>query len=124
VLFRSLSGRFGLNQGVPPKVSAAAAQARRALTAKGGTTRPVDPRRVGPWLGYYEGGYLLAMDRSRLVLRLQSRRFDLRWVRGETYLMADGLLPGSTVLLRRDPDGTPTLVVAGIETVRREVGPT
>ncbi|SNT64096.1 CubicO group peptidase, beta-lactamase class C family [Asanoa hainanensis] len=123
VLNLILSSRFGLNEGVPPKVSAAAARARETLTAKGPTTRPVDPRRVGPWLGYYEGGYLLALDRSRLVLALQSRRFDLRWVRGETYLMADGLVPGATVLLRRDPDGTPTLAVAGVETVRREVGP-
>lgn len=122
VLNLILSGRFGLNDGVPPKVSAAAERARLALTVKGRTTHPVDPRRVEPWLGYYEGGYLLALEGSRLVLRLQSRRFDLRWVRGETYLMADGLLPGATVLLRRDPDRTPTLVVADVETVRREVG--
>ncbi|MEV4619556.1 serine hydrolase domain-containing protein [Asanoa sp. NPDC049573] len=123
VLNLILSSRLGLNEGVPPKVSAAAAAARRALAAKGSTTRPVERRRVQPWLGYYEGGYLLALEGSRLVLHLQSRRFNLRWVDGDTYLMADGLLPGSTVVLRHDPDGTPALVVAGIDTVRREVGP-
>jgi len=123
VLNLILGTEFGINKGVPPKVSAAAAGARRALVDKGRTVRPVDPRRVQPWLGYYEGGYLLALEKSRLVLHLQSRRFDLRWVKGDSYLMADGLMPGATVLLRRDPDGTPALVVAGIDTVRREVGP-
>jgi CubicO group peptidase (beta-lactamase class C family) len=61
-------------------------------------------------------------EKSGLVLHLQSRRFDLRWLRGEAYLMAGGVLPGSPVTLRRDPDGTPVLVVAGIDTVRRTVG--
>ena len=77
---------------------------------------------VRPWLGHYEGGYLLALEGAALVLHLQSRRIELRWLRGDSYIMADGLLPGSPPTLRRAPDGTPVIDVAGIDRVRRTVG--
>ena len=47
---------------------------------------------------------------------------ELRLQKGETYVMADGLPPGVTVLLNRDPDGVPALDITGVERVRRTVG--
>jgi hypothetical protein len=36
--------------------------------------------------------------------------------------MVDGLLPGGVTTLRRDADGKPSMLVAGVDAVRRTVG--
>jgi CubicO group peptidase (beta-lactamase class C family) len=117
-----LSTRFGIDVGSPEKVTAIAAKARAALLAVGQTLHPVNKTHVAPFLGYYEAGYQLFLDAGRLLLQVQSRVMELRLQKGETYVMADGLLPGVTVLLTRDPDGVPAMDITGVERVRRTVG--
>jgi beta-lactamase class C len=122
VLMYVLSKEFGVNEGSPAKVTAAAAAGREALLAIGPTLRPVSKTRVAPFLGYYEGGYQIFLDGGKLFFQIQSRIIELRLQQGETYVAADGLLPGTPVLLTRDPDGVPVMDITGVERVRRTVG--
>jgi beta-lactamase class C len=117
-----LSHQFGINDGSPAKIVAAADTAREGLLAIGPTLHPVNRTHVAPFLGYYEGGYQIYLDGGRLLLQVQSRIMELRLQKGETYVMADGLLPGTPVLLTRDPDGVPAMDITGVERVRRTVG--
>ncbi|HEX4016083.1 MAG TPA: serine hydrolase domain-containing protein [Frankiaceae bacterium] len=117
-----LSKQFGIDEGSPAKVSAAAARGREGLLAIGPTLHPVDKRHVAPFLGYYEGGYQVFFESARLLVQVQSRVIELRLQSGENYVMVDGLLAGVPVALTRDPDGVPAMDITGVERVRRTVG--
>jgi hypothetical protein len=69
VLNLLLSQRFGLNVGGSSKVHDAYKAAVRDLRRLGHRSRPVHPRAVAPFLGYYEGGYRLVIrDRDVRIL--------------------------------------------------------
>jgi CubicO group peptidase (beta-lactamase class C family) len=117
-----LSERFGLNVGVPAKVDDAYRAAIDDLRRLGRLARPVDPRAVAPFLGYYEAGYRLVPQSSGPRIRLGSRVMPLLAMPDDTYVMSGGLLVGNRVKLHRDSDGVPQMELVGLETVRRTVG--
>jgi CubicO group peptidase (beta-lactamase class C family) len=111
-----------LNRGVPAKVRDAYRQAVDGLDQLGRGTKRVDPRAVEPFLGYYEGGYRLLVEDGTVVIRVASRVLPLRTAVDGGYIVSDGLFVGVPVTLDRDRDGTPRIVLQGLETVRRTVG--
>jgi CubicO group peptidase (beta-lactamase class C family) len=122
VLNLLLSQRFGLNSGVAAKIDDLHASELARLRTLGRRSRPVDLRAVAPHFGHYEGGYLLEPVRRDLVLRLGSRALPLRTHPDGDYVISGGLLVEVRVKLGRDVDGTPTIELVDLETVRRTVG--
>ncbi len=118
-----LSQRFGLNVGVPTKVDDAYQAAISDLRRLGRLARPVDPHAVAPFLGYYEGGYRLALDNRDLRILLGARVMPVRAMSDGGYIMSGGLVVGTRVVLDRDSDGVSRMELVGLETVRRTVGP-
>jgi CubicO group peptidase (beta-lactamase class C family) len=123
VLNLLLNQELGLNEGVPAKVDGLYDAAISALRAQGRQTRPVSRTVLEPYLGIYEGGYQLTRQGSDVLLVLGSRRLPLRALDGGNLVMSGGLLVQQPVNLRLDVDGTPTIEIVGLETVRRTVGP-
>ena len=122
VLNLLLSGRFGLNSGVAAKIDDLYASEMTKLRAIGRQTRPVDLNAVAPHFGHYGGGYVLEPVRRDLILRLGSRVLPLREHADGGYVIAGGLLVEVRVKLGHDLDGTPTIELVELETVRRTVG--
>jgi CubicO group peptidase (beta-lactamase class C family) len=122
VLNLLLSQRLGLNRGVPAKIDRAFQAAVGTLRKLGRQSRPVDPRAVSPFLGYYEGGYQLVLARRELQVLIGSRVLPMRATKDGGYVMSGGLLVGTGVKLDRDADGVPRMELVGLETVRRTVG--
>jgi CubicO group peptidase (beta-lactamase class C family) len=122
VLNLLLSERFGLNSGVAAKIDDLYVSAMTGLRAAGRQSRPVDLDAVVEHFGHYERGYVLEPVRRDLVLRLGSRALPLRAHADGDYVIAGGLLVEVRVKLDRDVDGTPTIELVELETVRRTVG--
>jgi hypothetical protein len=122
VLNLLLSQRLGLNRGVPAKIDRAFQAAVGTLRKLGRQSRPVDPRAVSPFLGYYEGGYQLVLAKRELQVLIGSRVLPVRATKDGGYVMSGGLLVGTGVKLDRDADGVPRMELVGLETVRRTVG--
>jgi CubicO group peptidase (beta-lactamase class C family) len=123
VLNLLLSQRLGLNDNVPPKVDRLNEAQIAELLKIGRTSRRVQPRTVEPFLGYYEGGYQLVLERGELWILLGPRVMPLRAMADGGYVMSGGLLVENRVRLDRDRDGVPRMELVGLETVRRTVGP-
>lgn len=117
-----LSQRFGLNVGVPAKVQDAYEAAISDLRKQGRLSRPVDPHRVAPFLGVYEGGYRVVLHNRDVQILLGPRAMPLRAMPDGGYIMSGGFLAGIRVMLDRDIDGVPRMELVGLETVRRTVG--
>jgi CubicO group peptidase (beta-lactamase class C family) len=117
-----LSQRFGLNVGVPAKVHHAYKAAMSELRKLGRRSRPVNPRAVAPFLGYYEGGYRLVLHNRDLRILLGPRVMPLRAMTDGGYIISGGLLVETRVRLDRDRDGVRRMELVGLETVRRTVG--
>jgi CubicO group peptidase (beta-lactamase class C family) len=122
VLNLLLSGRFGLNAGVPDKALAENARWLGVLAGVGKDARPVDLAAVDPYLGFYEGGYSLARQGRDLQLRIGPRVFPLEVMPDGSYVMSGGFMVGAEVRLARERDGTPRVEIVGAEIVRRTVG--
>ena len=123
VLNLLLSQRLGLNDNVPPKVDRLNEAQIAELLKIGRTSRRVQPRTVEPFLGYYERGYQLVLERGELWILLGPRVMPLRAMADGGYVMSGGLLVETRVKLDRDRDGVPRMELVGLETVRRTVGP-
>jgi CubicO group peptidase (beta-lactamase class C family) len=122
VLNLLLSERLGLNRGVPFEVDRAYQKAVSDLRKLGRQSRPVDPRAVAPFLGYYEGGYQVVPAKRELQVRIGPRVMPVRAMKDGDYVMSGGLLVGTNVKLDRDADGVPRMELFKLETVRRTVG--
>jgi len=113
-----LNQRFGLNPGVADKALAASDTGLADLAKLGRQARPVDPRVVEPFLGYYEHDYTLGRDGGQLQLLLGPRRLTLAAMPDGSYVVSDGLLPGNRVNLTVGKDGHRRLEFIDFETVR------
>jgi CubicO group peptidase (beta-lactamase class C family) len=122
VLNHLLSQRFGLNQGVNERIDAAYDQATAKLGETWKQTLPVNRAAVAPYLGYYEGGYRLLLDKGTPQIRIVSRVLPLRALPDGSYVTTSGLLPGLAVHLTRGSDGVSRMELEGLETVSRTVG--
>jgi CubicO group peptidase (beta-lactamase class C family) len=122
VLNLLLSQRLGLNRGATLAVEDANRAAVTKLRRLGRMARPVRPRTVAPFLGYYEGGYRLVLHHGKLQILLGPRVTPLLTMPNGDYIAAGGLLVENRVKLDRDADGVPRMELVGFETVRRTVG--
>ena len=113
-----LDQRFGINPGVADKALASSDTGLANLAQLGRQTRPVDPRVVEPFLGYYEHDYSLVRDGGQLQLLVGPRRLTLAAMPDGSYVVSDGLLPGNRVNLTLDKDGHRRLEFVDFETVR------
>ena len=104
VLALLLSDRFALNVGVPAKALEANEAGMSDLRRAGRLSRPVDPRKVTPFLGYYERGYRVVLQNRDLRILLGSRVMPLRAMTDGGYIVSGGLLVGNLVKLNRDAD--------------------
>jgi hypothetical protein len=92
------------------------------LRKLGRLARPVDPHALAPFPGHYEGGYRLVLDNRDLRILLGPRVMPLRAMSDGGYIMSDGLLVETRVMLDLDNDGVPHMELVGLEPVRRTVG--
>ena len=115
VLNLLLHQRFGLNPGVADQALAASDTGLAHLAQLGRQARPVDPRVVEPFLGYYEHDYALVRDGGQLRLLVGPRRLTLAAMPDGSYVVSDGLLPGNRVNLKLDKDGHRRLEFVGFE---------
>ena len=113
-----LDQRFGLNPGVADKALASSDTGLANLAQLGRQARPVDPRVVEPFLGYYEHDYSLVRDGGQLQLLIGPRRLTMAAIPDGSYVVSDGLLPGNRVNLTLDKDGHRRLEFVDFETVR------
>jgi CubicO group peptidase (beta-lactamase class C family) len=74
VLNLFLSDIFGINTGANEAVASLYKGARQKLQDTAAQSGPVDPTAIGPYLGYYERGYYLAIDTSGALRLHQSTR--------------------------------------------------
>ena len=118
ILSLLLDQRFGLNPGVAEKALASSDTGLANLAQLGRQARPVDPRVVEPFLGYYEHDYSLVRDGGQLQLLVGPRRLTLAAMPDGSYVVSDGLLPGNRVNLTLDKDGHRRLEFVDFETVR------
>ncbi|HEU4999337.1 MAG TPA: serine hydrolase domain-containing protein [Lapillicoccus sp.] len=118
VLNLLLDQRFGYNPGLAEKVLEVSDAGLANLAQLGRQARPVDPRVVEPFLGYYEHDYTLVRDGGRLRLLVGPRRLTLAAMPDGSYRVSDGLLPGNRVNLTLDQDGHRRLELVDFETVR------
>lgn len=118
VLNLLLNQRFGLNPGVADKALAASDTGLATLAQLGRQSRPVDPKVVEPFLGYYEHDYTLVREGGQLVLLVGPRRLTLAAMADGSYVVSEGLLPAARVNLALDPDGRRRLELVDFETVR------
>jgi CubicO group peptidase (beta-lactamase class C family) len=119
-----LSARFGLNQGSNEAVVATYQAAEQRLSDLAAQAAPVKRDAVTPYLGHYEKGWRVAFDADgELRLRQSSRAIRVLAMPDGSYVMAGGVLPGTTVRFSRDGTGMPWLEIEGIETVRWSSGP-
>ncbi len=119
-----LSAQFGLNVGVNETVVAQYQAAEQHLTDLASQAELVDEAAIGPYLGYYEKGWRLAVDAGgTLLLRQSSRAIPLLAMPNGDYVMAGGVLPGNAVRFSKDGSGMRWLEIQDIETVRWSSGP-
>jgi CubicO group peptidase (beta-lactamase class C family) len=122
VLNLLLSQRFGLNQGVTDRAVAASNTDLGVLTKLGRRSRPIDPRTVEPFLGFYEAGYTVTRTGRELLIQIGSRAFPLEALPDGSFVVGGGLIVTLPVHFTRDPDGTVHMELVGLETVRRTNG--
>jgi CubicO group peptidase (beta-lactamase class C family) len=113
-----LDQRFGLNPGVADKALAASDAGLATLARVGRQARPVDPRVVEPFLGFYEHDYTLVREGGRLQLLIGPRRLSLAAMPDGSYVVSDGLLPANRLNLTVDRNGHRQIEFVGFETVR------
>lgn len=111
--------RYGLNTGGADAVHQVYLETIDQLRTVGATARRVPPDVASRYVGRYEKGYELDVVSGQLVVRLGARRLTVKARPDGTYVHADGLVVGAPATLSADPDGTPRVVVAGIDSVRR-----
>jgi CubicO group peptidase (beta-lactamase class C family) len=114
-----LLNRYGLNQGAAQVVQRQYDQAIADLRAAGSGARRVPTATANGLAGYYERGYRLEAERGNLVVHSGPRSYTVEQAKDGGYVIADGFLPGAPVTFGTDPDGTPRMVLAGAEDVRR-----
>ncbi len=117
-----LNQRLSLNLGVPAKAVAANAAALDHQRQLGRQAKAVDRKAVNRYLGYYEGGYCMALDGRDLQFHQGPRVFPLEVMPDGSYVIAGGLLVGAPVKLAIDNDGVPHIEIVGLETARRTTG--
>ncbi|HEU4998161.1 MAG TPA: serine hydrolase domain-containing protein, partial [Lapillicoccus sp.] len=122
VLDSLLSRRLGLNVGGGQAAIDGGARAVAEMVDVGRQAVRIDPKKVQPHLGYYEGNWSLVMVGSSLQLRIGPRVGTLLLLPDGTYFVSASTLQGLRVELGRDADGTPHLAFGGYETVRRMSG--
>jgi CubicO group peptidase (beta-lactamase class C family) len=122
VLDHLLSMRFGLNDGLQPKLEALVDEALAKLDEIWQQTTRPDRSKVEPFLGYYEGGYSVLFEEGVPTIRMASRAFPLRALPDGSYVAAAGLVPGLAIHLRRTVRGSAQMELEGLETVTRTVG--
>jgi CubicO group peptidase (beta-lactamase class C family) len=119
VLNLLLDQRFGINPGVADKALALSDTGLATLAQLGRQSRSVDPRVVEPYLGYYEHDYSLLREGGQLVLLVGPRRQTLAAMPDGSYVIAEGLIPGTRVNLSLGQDGHRRLELVDFETVRQ-----
>ncbi len=122
VLNHLIGHRFGLNVGVNEKIAAAYDETMAKLRETWDRTAPVDPDRVGPFAGYYQGGYHLVVEGPSAEIRIGPRVMSLRALPDGDYVTSSGLMPGLRVHLEHGTYGLSTMAIEGVETVSRTVG--
>jgi hypothetical protein len=118
-----LLNRFGLSQGVGPKIIGAYDTANDALVAVGRQTGPVDGAAIAPYLGSYQGGYRVVRNNGKVQIRVGPRVLPLAALPDGTYIVTAGLIAGAIVKFARDADGRPQMELVDLETVRWLIGP-
>jgi hypothetical protein len=118
-----LLNRFGLSEGVGPKIDAAYQTAIDALLDLGKRTVTTDRSAISPYLGSYQGGYRVVMRGDQAQVRIGPRVLPLAALADGTYVMSAGLIPGAPVQFSGAADGTPRMELVGLETVRWLIGP-
>jgi CubicO group peptidase (beta-lactamase class C family) len=114
-----LDQRFGLNRGIADQALAAGDTRLDQLAQLGRQARPVSPRVVEPFLGYYEHDYSLVRDGGHLLLLVGPRRLRLDAMPDGSYVVSEGAVPGTQVNLSLDQYGHRRLDFVGFETVRQ-----
>lgn len=123
VLDLLLNVRFGLDRGSTDAIAAQYQKVKDQLNKQAAQARPVDPKAIAPYLGYYEKGWLLAFDdEGTLRLHQNSRALPLLVMPDGSYVMAGGTIPGNAVTFTRDNTGMRWMTIKDIETVRRTTG--
>ncbi len=89
------------------------------LAQLGRQPRPVDPRVVEPYLGFYEHDYSLVRDGGHLLLLVGPRRLRLDAMPDGSYVVSEGAVPGTPVKLSLDQYGHRRLEFVGFEKVRQ-----
>ena len=119
ILSLLLDQRFGLNRGVADQALAAGDTRLDQLAQLGRQGRPVDPRVVEPFLGFYEHDYSLVRDGGHLLLLVGPRRLRLDAMPDGSYVVSEGAVPGTRVNLSLDQYGHRRLEFVGFETLRQ-----
>jgi CubicO group peptidase (beta-lactamase class C family) len=118
-----LLNRFGLSEGVGPKIDAAYQNAIDALLDLGKQTVPTDRGAIAPYLGSYQGGYRVVTRGGQAQVRIGPRVIPLAALADGTYVLSAGLIAGVPVRFSRAADGTARMELVGLETVRWLIGP-
>ncbi len=121
-----LSSQFGINATVNPKllVQAQAQASAQSAQLKGSQAAQVDSSPIEPYLGFYERGYELTFDESRVLrLRQRSRSIRVMVMPDGSYVMAGGFLSGLPIFLSADSEGNRLMELKGIETAKWSSGP-
>lgn len=117
-----LGARFGINVGANTKVEAAYDATVAQLHDVWTRTTPVDPVRLAPFAGHYQGGYRLVVDAGSAEIRVGPRVMPLRLLPDGSYVIASGLMANVRVLLTQGADGSAIMELEDVERVRRTVG--
>lgn len=123
VLRLLLNSRFDLDHGSAQAVAGQYQRVRDKLNKQAALARPVDPKAIAPYLGYYEKGWSLVFDETgALYLRQSSRSLRILGMPDGSYVLAGGVLPGNGVSFTRDSAGMPEMTIERIETIRWTTG--